>query len=436
MVFVGSVPGAQASVPRTPLKLLLVTQHFAPHFEGGTELVARAQARELARRGHDVRVVSGTDRPHSGADAVRETVDGLEVTFLPRHPDEPYDLALERPRLRARLADEWKRADVVHVHHWATLTGTLVRDAARHAPTVVTLHDLFVTCPRFFRVPVAPVESCPERGDFAPCARCLAPDAPAETPAELEAGLARRAESFRAELDAAARIVLPSRSHATHLARTFDLREEKTAIVAHGVCARFDAAAVPRLAYDGRGPLRVLFLGHRSELKGTRDLANALAMLDEARRGRVELVLLGGELEPGFDAELTAAAGDVRVTFGGGYRLDELPARLAAAGGAHLAALPSRVAESYGLVVDEALALGLPAWVSDRGAPPERVGDAGRVLPAEDSAAWRDAFRELLDRPDMLEDERRAVPAASRTAADAAEELDRLYRDVRGPLHS
>ena len=54
------------------MKLVLLTQHHAPHFEGGTESVVRAQARELALMGHDVRVVSGTDRAHEGTDTMEE----------------------------------------------------------------------------------------------------------------------------------------------------------------------------------------------------------------------------------------------------------------------------------------------------------------------------------------------------------------------------
>ena len=58
------------------MRIALVTHHYAPHFEGGTELVARAQARALAGRGHDVRIVAGTDRPHAGMNVLRSEVDG------------------------------------------------------------------------------------------------------------------------------------------------------------------------------------------------------------------------------------------------------------------------------------------------------------------------------------------------------------------------
>src|SRR5262249_50843252 len=157
------------------MDLALVAPHFAPHFEGGTEAVVRAQARELIARGHRVRIIAGTDRAHSGSDVERVTLDGIEVFFVPRLPDEYYDLDLEHPRLRPIVLELARGAELVHIHHWSTLHAHLVRDFAARVPVVVTLHDLFLTCPRFFRLPVDPAIRCPPRGELDPCARCVAP---------------------------------------------------------------------------------------------------------------------------------------------------------------------------------------------------------------------------------------------------------------------
>jgi glycosyltransferase involved in cell wall biosynthesis len=407
------------------VKIALVSAHFAPHFEGGTELVARAQGEALARLGCEVRVVSGSDQPHAGSDVERGHIGALPIAFLPRRADEPYDLELARPRLARLVRAETAGADLVHVHHWSTLSGALVRELSAAAPVVVTLHDLFATCPRFFRVPVPPVERCPERGDLEPCVRCVEPDAGGLPRAVLERGLAARARGWQAELAAAAHVVVPSRSHAANLARFLDLDPARLSVVPHGLPRPLGREGA--LAWDGTGPLRVLFLGHRGRVTGLLDLVQALAALSAGERERVLLLCLGSEVEPGFDRELTAAARGLRLVLGGPYRPEQLALRLAQQGGAHLAALPSRVAESYGLVTDEALALGLPTWVSDRGAPRERVGAAGRVLPAADPAAWTRAFHEVLAAPDMLSLERASVPAAIRGAEDAARELLALY---------
>jgi glycosyltransferase involved in cell wall biosynthesis len=318
-----------------------------------------------------------------------------------------------------------REAELVHVHHWSTLHAALVRDHAARVPVVVTLHDLFVTCPRFFRLPVDPAIRCPPRGDFEPCARCVAPATDWDQ-GRLLRGLERRARWVRAELDAAAALIVPSRSQAAKIEEHVELDAARLHVVPHGLARPLERLALE--PWTGRGRLRVLILGHRSDVKGVKDVVRALAALAPPERERVELLLLGDQVVAGYDDELRSLAGGLRLVFAGSYGLAELGQRLRAAGGAHLGAFPSRAWESYGLVPDEFQALGLPAWVSDRGAPRERIGGGGRVLPAEDPSAWARAFAQVLAQPELLERERAALPPRARTAAEAARELDRVYR--------
>ena len=410
------------------MEIVFLTSHFPPDFQGGTEMVTRALARELTAFGHRVRVVAGTDRQHAGVDVERVRVGELEVAFLPRKGGESYDLDLARERLRPLVRELVRGADLVHVQHWSTLHSSLVRDArAAGLPVVVTFHDLFVTCPRFFRVPVDEAIRCPPPGEYDVCARCVAPES-GWSHAELLAGLARRNAWVTAELAAALAFVVPSRAHAAKLAEYVALDPARLSVIAHGLPEPL--ARVVRRGWDGRGPLRVLFLGHRSDVKGVRELVRAVAGLAPAERERVELVLLGSEVVAGYDDELRRAGSGARLVFAGTYTHADLAATLAQLGGAHIGAFPSRAFESYGLVPDELMALGLPVWVSDRGAPRERVGRAGRVLPAEDAAAWTRALAAVLADPTQLERERAALPARARSVADAARELEELYARV------
>jgi glycosyltransferase involved in cell wall biosynthesis len=89
--------------------------------------------------------------------------------------------------------------------------------------------------------------------------------------------------------------------------------------------------------------------------------------------------------------------------------------------------VPSAVPESFGRVAAEAMINGIPSLVSDRGALPDTVGEAGRViaLPSwltehtkqlptvEEAAPWVDAICELWDDADAY---RRASQAAQRVA--------------------
>jgi len=76
--------------------------------------------------------------------------------------------------------------------------------------------------------------------------------------------------------------------------------------------------------------------------------------------------------------------------------------------------VPSVFHEPFGRVAAEALINGIPTLVSDRGALPETVGDAGRVIPlpswmtetttqlptAEEASPWFDSICELWDDPE------------------------------------
>ncbi len=405
------------------MELLYVCGHFAPDFEGGTERVARAHAEALAARGHRVRVVAGTDAAWDGRERIEARVGPLEVVFLPRRPEEHFDLTLDRPRIGALLQAEAEGADLVHLHHAATLVGDPVRRLARGAPVVWTWHDHFATCPRFFRWR-PDGGSCPEpedlaRGAVGECVACVAPDAPGIGPEVLAAGLGARLEAARRELAAAARVLVPSEAHRRMVA-AFAGAAAAPEVLPHGLL--FEPPAGPARPPRSPGePLRVLHAGHRTRAKGTHVLVEALAA---APPGSVELILAGREVEPGYDDTLRAAAGGLALRWFGPFSQGDWPAL---AEGADLAAFPSLAAESYGLVVDEALALGLPVLVSDRGALPERIGGRGRVLPAGDPRAWRAALLELAaDRASL------ARLAAGRAAdlsgpGRTAERLEALY---------
>jgi len=410
------------------MHIVLIAHHFPPDFEGGTESVVRAQARELTALGHRVRIVTGTDRGHSGSDVERVEVGGLEVAFVPYRRDELYDLELERPRMRPLIAELVQGADLVHVHHWSTLHAHLVRDAREAGiAAVATLHDLFVTCPRVFRLPPDARVTCPPPGEFETCARCIEPGTGWSHERLLE-GLHLRHRWVSAELDAAGAVVVPSRAQAERIGAYVPLDPARLHVVAHGL-----SDPLPRIVergWDGTGRLRVLFLGHRSDVKGVRELVRGAAALPAEARARLELVLLGDEVHAGYDELLRSDGQGLALSFLGNYTLAELPRRFREVGGAHLGAFPSRAWESYGLVPDELWALGLPVWVTDRGAPQERVGRAGRVLPAEDPGAWTRALAEVLAEPGRLEEERRALLPEARTAKEAARELERLYASL------
>ena len=105
----------------------------------------------------------------------------------------------------------------------------------------------------------------------------------------------------------------------------------------------------------------------------------------------------------------------------------ELPTVMAAA---DLLLMPSRY-EGFGLPALEAMAAGTPVVVSDRGALPETVGDAGVILPLDD-ARWQAEIPLLLRDPDRLAALRAAgyTRAAAMSWRQTAEKLREIFTEA------
>jgi glycosyltransferase involved in cell wall biosynthesis len=135
----------------------------------------------------------------------------------------------------------------------------------------------------------------------------------------------------------------------------------------------------------------LLYVGRVSKEK---ELPFLVEIFQELRRGGVacDLAVVGDG--PYLDEMKAALPGGI---FTGILSGDELGRAYASA---DLFMFPSTT-DTFGNVVIEAQASGLPVLVSDVGGPRELVGkpEQGRVLPAGDLAAWVNAVRELLAQP-------------------------------------
>lgn len=155
--------------------------------------------------------------------------------------------------------------------------------------------------------------------------------------------------------------------------------------------ARRQAGAVAR---DPAQPRRILFAGKLIERKRPLDVLQAASQL-AARGVPVEVAFAGsGDLQ-GALADAAAAAG-VSAHFHGFVNQSELPGIYAAA---DVVVLPSDGRETWGLVVNEAMACGVPAVVSDAvGCGPDLVepGLTGAVFPLGDVAALAGGIATVL----------------------------------------
>jgi glycosyltransferase involved in cell wall biosynthesis len=152
-------------------------------------------------------------------------------------------------------------------------------------------------------------------------------------------------------------------------------------------------AARPAPSADGAAARRrILFVGKLVDSKRPLDLLRAAALI-QGHRGQVEVAFAGaGEAE----AALKRAAADARIAtvFHGFVNQSELPAVYSAAD-----VIVSPSVETWGLVVNEAMACGVPAVVSDAvGCGPDLIepGQTGMIFPLDDIPALAKAIEAVL----------------------------------------
>ena len=132
---------------------------FPPESRGGTQTYVAALADAQAAEGNQVTVLAGSPDLGRGGTLGESTRGDIRVIRLYREPiGESFSADVGAPALEARvgaLLDEIA-PDLIHLHHWNGLVWNLIGLAReRGIRTVVTLHDLYTTCGRFFRMPDA-----------------------------------------------------------------------------------------------------------------------------------------------------------------------------------------------------------------------------------------------------------------------------------------
>jgi glycosyltransferase involved in cell wall biosynthesis len=181
----------------------------------------------------------------------------------------------------------------------------------------------------------------------------------------------------------AARVVVPSHASRRDVLAVHGVSSDRVDVVPYGVDPHFGPQAAA--SGDPVAPPYVLFAAMLHPRKNLAALRAAMAAL-AAEGFPHRLVVAGRPAVDGSDvaaiaraaaAELPGAPG--RVVFAGEPSDAELAALMA---GAAAYCLPS-LYEGFGLTVLEAMACATPVVVSDRGALPELVGEAGLVVAPE-----------------------------------------------------
>lgn len=402
---------------------------WPPLATGGTEVFARTVALHQAGR-REVAVYARLSAPERAKGGAIELVDGgVRVRLVVNDFRQRDPLSRNAIHDGALAADfgrflEATRPEVLHVHHLAGHAATLPGVARRRGvPVVFQLQDWWPLCARV-NLLHADGAACAGPSPLK-CARCRPltglPPATLTNPAlhALRAGMMRRA--LRAErYIAGSRFLVRSYTEAGWLPA-----DAPVEVLPYGF--PYARPEVERRDETPRLPLRFGFVGALMPHKGAHVAVEAFRRVAPAE-ARLRLWGDAGA-DPEYAAGLLRGPGAEAVTLEGRFGEGEA-ARVFA--GMDVLLVPSVGLESYGLVVDEAMAHGVPVVASRLGALPERfTEECGAFFPAGDARALKAVVERLVARPETVAGWRRALPRV-RTLEEAAARIEEVYEEVLG----
>ena len=358
---------------------------YALDVVGGVQAHVLSLADALRRAGDEVLVLGPTADP----DVALHTPKGGRVLGVGRTVAVPANgsrapIALA-PAAAARTRALLRRAapDVVHVHEPLVPVVGPAAVLATEAPVVLTFHATAEggTLPRLYRAVRAPARRIVARGG------ALTAVSPV-------------AAAFHAHMLGIDPIDLTIVPNGVDVAR-----------FAGAATARTDRRVTTAQASDER---RIVFLGRLEHRKGADVAVRAFRMLAAERPGLHLRVLGDGPLRATLERLAADAHADVaaRVELAGRVDPSELPGLLA---DADVAVLPARGGESFGIVLLEAMAAGVPIVATDIPGyrAVAREGREALLVPPDDARALADALARLLDDDALAE----RLRAAGRTRA-------------------
>ncbi|MGN6586321.1 MAG: glycosyltransferase [Solirubrobacterales bacterium] len=343
-----------------PMRVLLVCHRYPPLGVAGVERLTQQAAEELARRGHEVTVLTRREAEGLGFSLERRTEAGVQVISVAGPVDYElfpvYEPALER--LFERVLVELKPDAVLATHLMHHSPGYVATAHRWGTAFVLELHDFFMLCPRAHLQRVSG-ELCsgPEGG--AACAVHCYGHQP-----QSQLRWALRSQSFAEAVRTADVVLAPSR----YVAERFAARRDGGSTIEVVANAVADFGKAVRGERDPAAPLHLAGVGPTVEHKGFRVVAEALRLAGIPARYSV----FGPRLEPvAADlAEVARRAPHLDLELFGQFSPGQLPTLLA---DVDAVVVSSVVPETFSIVAREAFACGVPVIASDIGALPEAV---------------------------------------------------------------
>jgi len=371
-----------------PLKICLLGYRSNP-FSGGQGIYIRYLSQALAKRGHDVDVISGPPYP--------DLVSGIRLIKLPSldlYSEENHITALKAKHLLS-FTDfyEWFSMLTGAFAEPYTFGRRLARYFRQNQPDYDIIHDNQSLCYGLLDVlnqgySLVSTIHHPITSDLQ-----IALDNTEDWGMRL---LIRRWHSFlnmqKKVVKQLPNIVSVSHCSANDISEAFQLETEQISVIHNGI----DTETFKPMPEVQRQPCTIMATASAdAPLKGLDYLIRAVHDLIP-HYPEIKLLVVGKLKPEGDSARLISQLEmNQRITFVSGITTEALVKFYAEA---TLVVVPS-IYEGFGLPAGEAMACGVPVVSTDGGALPEVVGEAGVVVPVRNSGAIAEAIADLLEDP-------------------------------------
>jgi glycosyltransferase involved in cell wall biosynthesis len=346
-------------------KILVCCNAYPPHFIGGAELVAHAQAKQLQEEGYEVLVFTGDPSEHGQRHSIwREDYEGIPVYRI-HLTYEDYDYKFIN-FTHKDVEDYFRKIlktfspDIVHFHNIIGLSVGLIHIAKSNGiKTVVTLHDHWGFCFKNTLIK-RNNEICQ---DFTRCSECM-PVIPGENNQNVP--MRMRQDYISMQLEDVDVFISPSQYLADAYIRA-GIPSEKMHVIWNGLDVKKFSNIKKKP--DPSGCIRFTFIGYFGKHKGIHVLLDALNYLELNLNFRINLVG-SGELLNQFKQEIAEKGLSDRVKFWG--RIENIEDAYAET---DVFILPSVWPENQPVSITEAMSAKIPVIASNSGGIPELVVD-------------------------------------------------------------
>ena len=397
------------------MKILFLSNLYPPYVIGGYEALCQEAVDGLAKRGHEVCVLTstyGVERPISEGNVHRLLSLESDLQFYQIKDGWSYPRRKQRNLEHLNWLIHQEQPDIVFIWGMWNLSNSLAYEAEKRMRSRVV----------YYLANPWPIEANMHQAFW---------DAPARTPVKsimkklawLPARLALRAEWEHVPLQFEHAPCCSAAQRDQLLEAGVPLKDAP--VIYEGVELKNYLVQADKRTYENRDdPLSLVFVGILAEHKGVHTTIEALKQLSAEERKRVRLTILG-KGHPTYEARLRELVMQFQlsdtVTFHAPIPRAELPEFL---GKFDVLLLPSIWAEPLARIMQEGLACGMVIIGSANGGTAETIvhGENGLLFPAGDATELAEQVKRLLDNPSL----QRSLAKAGRCVAEERFDIHKM----------